>query len=55
MIWDDTKICGTDMQESLNNKYGKFHGGIVYNTHLVAIIKDYIYKNHMEKRNFQNA
>lgn len=55
MIWDDTKICGTDMQESLNNKYGKFHGGIVYNTHLVAIIKDYIYKNHMEKEKFSEC
>lgn len=55
MVWDDTKICGTDMQEALNNKYGKFRGGIVYNTHLVAIIKDYIYKNHMEKEKFSEC
>ena len=43
------------MKEALNNKFGKFHGGIVYNTHLVAIIKDYIYKNHMEKEKFSEC
>ena len=53
--YHETKICGTDMQEALNNKYGNFRGGIVYNTHLVAIIKDYIYKNHMEKEKFSEC